>query len=370
MASRRQLLSLLGISLSAVSGCSQLGLTSQPSADESPPNDDPAETKTEQRQKNTHQPHELEDVVRQLEQDSVTLNFVVPEGEENAEYSNAPIYSEFNGELDVELNLAQAREQRHHGQLANKNEYVQEWINNITDEEWRNELLELDDTVEFDWDTYTDEDLSYEERMKQSNMWALWYVFESDRMGVSSDNNELKAAALQETERQAGFDTFIWDDGIPGHGLVHGIGYPTQKQKEAENQETYVIETDYGDSEQQQVAKWANSQYQTSQQHPAREEIEEGEEWFYVRTAKGKGNSVFNGAYEVSDDLVDQFADLFNGPGTAPAQPYLDRMAATMFILEEIANQHYLEEDEGLGQRGVDIEGNITLEEGEIQYAL
>jgi hypothetical protein len=212
-------------------------LTSQPSADESPPNGDPAETKTEQRQKNTHQPKELEDVVRQLEQDSVTLNFVVPEGEKDADYADAPIYSEFNGELDVELNLAQAREQRHHGQLANKNEYVQEWIDRISTEEGRRSLMEELDVQEdqVDWDAYTNEDMDYPERMRESNLWALWYEFEDQVIGgVSSDNNELKAAALQKTEERAGFDTFIWDDGIPGHGLVHGIGYPTQKQKEAE----------------------------------------------------------------------------------------------------------------------------------------
>jgi hypothetical protein len=45
-------------------------------------------------------------------------------------------------------------------------------------------------------------------------------------------------------------------------------------------------------------------------------------------------------------------------------------MAATMHILEEIADENYLEEDEHLAQEGVDIEGNITLEEGKIQYAV
>ena len=319
-----------------------------------------------------HQPQDVEAVVQQLSGDSYTLDIVPPEYTGDADYTDSNIY-DYNGELTVEIDLEQAREQRHHGQLANDNEYVQEWVDNITDEEWRTNLIEESDYTQdqIDWETYTDEDMDYPERMRESNLWVLWYYFENENMGgISSDNNEDKAAALQETERQAGFDTFIWDDGIPGHGLVHGIGHPAATQDNTSDQETYVIETDNGDAEQQQVARWSNSQYQTSGQHPAQDDIEEGERSFYVRTAQGKNEGVPNGSYEISEDMIDGFIDFFTNPETAPAEDYLDPMAATMYILEEIADEYYLDEDEELDQEGVDIEGTLSLTDGQMEYSV
>jgi hypothetical protein len=360
MTYRRELLTLLGAGVGGLAGCTS-NSSSPPST---PPPTPPPSTATPTPLEQRHQAHNVETVVQQLSGDSYTLDIVPPEDAGDADYTDSNIY-DYDGELTVEVDLEQAREQRHHGQLANDNEYVQEWVDNIMDEEWRTNLIEEAgfEQDQIDWGTYTDGSLNYRERMLESNLWALWYHFEDENMGgISSDNNEDKAAALQETESEVGFDTFIWDDGIPGHGLIHGIGHPAATQDGTTDQETYVIETDYNDSEQQQVARWSNSQYQTTGQHPAQDDIEEGEEDFYVRTAQGKNEAAFNGAYEISEDMIDGFIQMFNNPESTPAEHYLDPIAAVMYLIEES-----ILDDVSTGEPNG---SSISLTSSEIEYSV
>jgi hypothetical protein len=284
----------------------------------------------------THAVEDLDTVVQELEQDAVSLNF--HPADPDAEYADSVLFTEYSGELDVKIDLEQAEKQRHHNQISTTAPQVQEFKNNILDEEWRQQLAQEADVKNpqdlLDWDTYTDESLSYRERMTESGMVNFWYAFESEKFdGISSTNNQYKAAALQETETQLGFDTFIWDYGIPGHGLVSAIENPTRNEENTESQETYIIETDFTDR--QQITKWENSQYQNTELHPAREGVERRKKGFYLRTAVGKDEYEYEETYNMQMKSIEQFIEFFRNPESSPAYDHLDPMTATAYTIEE-----------------------------------
>lgn len=268
----------------------------------------------------THAATQVETVVQQLDLDSVTLNF--NPADSDAGYADSVVFSEFSasgdGVLDVELDLGQAIQQRHHGNLAAQNQHVQEYVDNIEDPEWRQQILEEDPTIEdIDWEIYTNDSLSYGERMRQSMMWGLWYVFEESRFGgVSSTHNQYKAQALQGAERVACFDTFVWDYGIPGHGLVSAIENQTRSDDGTAQQETYIVETSFAEG--QQVVTWDNSQYSESGLHPAREDVGDREEGFYGLTGIGKDEADLYEPVDVPMSGAEAFIEFFRNPESSP----------------------------------------------------
>ena len=255
----------------------------------------------------------------------------------DAGYAGSIIFSEYSssgdGVLNVELDLGQVIEQRHHDNASANSPIVEEFVENVDAPEWRQNLLEEDPSIsEIDWETYTDESLSYGERMIESNMWALWYVFENQRFGgISSTHNQYKAQALQGAERVAGFDTFVWDYGIPGHGLVSAIENPTRSDDGTAQQETYIVETSFAEG--QQVVPWDNSQYSESGLHPAREGVDGHSDAFLGRTGHGKDEWQLE--VEYSFQLGDEFIEFFRNPVSSPAYDYLDPVATAAYLAEE-----------------------------------
>jgi hypothetical protein len=173
--------------------------------------------------------------------------------------------------------------------------------------------------------------------MKKSNMWEFWYEFEKVKLGsVGSEHNQFKAQALQGAEQKAGFDTFVWDYGIPGHGLIGAIEKPTRNPEETDQQETYVIETDFGDSESQQIATWIKSQYQDEELHPVRDEIDRGERYFLSRTARGATEDDLRKYTNLPPHLnAEEFTQFFKIPESSPAYDHLDPVTATAYLAEE-----------------------------------
>lgn len=163
-------------------------------------------------------------------------------------------------------------------------------------------------------------------------MIPAWNEFEIQRFGgVSSTHNQHKAQALQGAERVAAFDTFVWDYGIPGHGLVSAIENPTRSDDGTAQQETYIVETSFAEG--QQVETWDNSQYSESGLHPARQGVDRRSEGFYSRTRDGKDEYQID--VEVSPQMTDGFIEFFSNPSTAPVYDHLDPVAAVAYIAEE-----------------------------------
>jgi hypothetical protein len=315
----------------------------------------------EQLLEQTYVAEDLDDVVGRLEYGNATLNFQPVD--ENADYASSILFDEdrFNGELQVTIDLNQAEQQRHHNQRARQHPAVQEFIQNIQDTDWRIQLLDEagvenpEDRI--DWETYTDSSLSYRERMRESNMIPLWYTFESERLGgISSTNNHYKATALQELETQLGFDTFIWDYGIPGHGLVSAIENPTRSEEDTDRQETYIVET--GNGYRQQVVPWSESQYQNTELHPAREGVDRAttKEGFYGRTAIGADEAELYESVNVPMSGAEQFIEFFRNPEISPAYDHLDPLTAGAYIAEEnIVNG--------------DVDGTVTLRSDSVRLS-
>jgi hypothetical protein len=284
----------------------------------------------------------LEDAGKLLE-DGATLDLQPADDQQ----PDSILYREYNGEITVSLNLQQARQQRYVNNEAGNHPVVEGFLYIVFNEDQREEFLSTTEYSDlFDPEIYHNESLSLDERMLESGLNTLWYAFELNKKdGISSAHNELKAQALHNAEQRAGFDTFIWDYGIPSHGMVSAIENPTNQEQETDQQETYLIQTDPGRD--QQITTWNESKYSkgtAAEPHPAHPEFQwydETEQWkrgFYGKTAMGKNETEIldhKDFEQIPLEMAENFIEFFKEPNTQPARNLLDPMLATAYIDEE-----------------------------------
>lgn len=347
---RRAFLTGLGTAATSLAGCTEILSRDQPSQPAETPTSTPTESPTQTDSPTPTEPpaysaDNLEEASHLLE-DGATLN-LIPVDDQQPE---SVVFDQYNGELDVELNLNEAINQHHEYDSSRASPVVQEFVENVDDPEWRQQILEEhgSEEVPIHWDVYTDESRNFGERMRDSNIWGLWYAFEVVRMGgVSSTNHELKAAAFQGTEQKAGFDTLTWGYEIPGHGLISAIENPARIEDDAEAQETYIIETDFGDG--QQVVAWDNSNYsEDKEKHPARRDVDwGGNDGEQERRGFYKGTSIrlADDYFEVGEELTDRFIEFYRNPESEPAYQHLDPATTAAYIARENGGEVSLTED-------------------------
>ncbi|WP_135829850.1 hypothetical protein [Halorussus halobius] len=318
----------------------------------------------------THQAEDLESVAEELERDSVTLN-VLP-ANENAEYTNSIIFDKYNGELNVELDLNQALNQRHFQHPVTGKGFVYEFFANAHKPEWRQSVHQqyieaaggenqLKLKEEINWAGNGDKDKStsfkhgenLDKRIEESGIQDLWYkhaIADTRIDGISSVHNGIKAAAYQSLDQRHGFNTFYWDHDSKGengdHGLIAATEQPTRKPEETGNQENYTIETNY--QVEQQIATVAESNFFQGDnagvngyvEHPAEHDYNNTSEeiGMYAGTALQKSDSqdLWDKAKNVSGGFAHHFTDeWFRNPESEPAFNYFDRMNAVAYIAEE-----------------------------------
>jgi hypothetical protein len=295
---------------------------------------------------------ELDDVPGMLEEDGTTLDFRPA----NNQQPDSILYDEFNGELPVALNLNQAREQRYVDNEAGNHPVVQQFVSIVgkqdteTAQKYHEKYMQaaggenlLGFQTEVDWEMYMDETLDLQQRLEESGINDLWYKIELEEMeGISSTHNELKAQALHNAEQINGFNTFIWDYGIPSHGMVSAIQKPTNQTEKTSQQETYVIQTDPG--REHQITTWNQSPYskgQGAEPHPAHPEFTGDKDWVtgvYGKTAlpKNPTNELDHDDYEeIPQSIVQEFNEFFRKPRIMPAREILDPLVAAAYIDEE-----------------------------------
>lgn len=311
----------------------------------------------------THAAENLDSVVLDLEQESVPLVFVP--ADEEAAYADSIIFGKDGNDesdaLTVEIDLYTAIQQRHHLDpetlwIENAGSHIREFIENIDDPGWRKRTLkdakenygeEYDDVL--DWETYIDQELSFDERLKESGILAFWYIFERGKFGgISSTHNQFKAHAFQGTEQKAGFSTFISDFRVPSHGLVAAIEHPTRLEDKTGKQETYIIETDPGVG--QQVPRVEDSKYQNRDPFENNTRFNK-EEALYKFTALENAEGDLYDCINISDEVEYNFIEFLQNPETSPAYDHIDPMNAAAYLAEEnilngeLEGRMYLETD-------------------------
>lgn len=292
-------------------------------------------------------PDELDEVLEQLDEGSVSLNLVA--ADEEAEYAESTVYDKFNGDITVEVDMDQAIQQRRYGNETSQLDIVQDFaevVANQDDErvqEINEQYLEVDGedilgtgSQGVDWDIYTDESRNFRERMLESGLLDLWYKREYAEYGIAdSTQNHIKAQALQQAEREAGFDTYVWRYESAGHGLMGAVENPTRNQEETDQQQTYVMETVPNYDE--QIVTWENSKYSEGN-GPAPHPIDPNSSLGYEASpleALGKGNSESNINVNLDEELVEDFNENYRNPGSAPFMNYSDQMISAAYISEE-----------------------------------
>jgi hypothetical protein len=290
---------------------------------------------------------------------------------EGSEIQDSILFDQYNGEIDVEIDLDQAYEERHHTVHigGDKGEKVEAFIENAADPKWRQQVHEnyeeeiggnpVEFRSEVNWGMFTNQLNDLRTRLVDSGVYGLWVKYEIAELGgVTSSNNDLRAAGLQGIEDRYGSDSFFWDYLVEAqvghHGLVSAVENPTRSEEERTDQEVYVLETD--PFNEQQVASVGESNYLGDDksgvgeefEHPAEEDTEENETTLYTRTALGHLEQAYD-HLNVSDSMVDSFVEFFKNPESEPAYDLIDPMTATAYIADH-------------------NDGQVSLEEGEIRY--
>ncbi|WP_440990642.1 hypothetical protein [Haloarchaeobius baliensis] len=317
------------------------------------PTDVETTSQEEQLLAETHAADELDGVVGRLEYGSTTLD--LQPADANADYAASTVFDTYNGELTVALNLNQAFRHRHTSlpdawgvEEGTEGYQVRQFIENISQRNmaWislvNNDFAEADGNEhlpelrdEIDLDTYTNEELDFETRMAESGIYDLWTKHEIINLpgGGGSELDQFMAAALQGTELNAGFNTFIWDYNIPGHGLAGAIENPTRNPDETNRQETYVLETDDRATAEQRIQTWEDSPYRTGDgiaPHDAHESNTGAN--MYSETAfynfeRGELVSIQNG-----QEIGERFDQFYREPESTPAYHLLDPLMAAEYI--------------------------------------
>ena len=304
-------------------------------------------------------------------QEAGTLN-LIPE-DENADYADSIIFNQYNGEIDVELNLDQALNQRHYNNPVMTEPVVEGFYKNAHKENWRQRIHEqyieaangeniLGLQEEIDWNLYQNGD-NIDERIEESGIQDLWYKYaiaNPDINGISSVHNGIKAAAYQGLDMEHGFQNFYWDhdSAAPNgdHGLIAATEQPTRNPGQTNQQQNYTIETDQG--REQEIATVAESNYLNGDNTGAGADIEHPAEHdynnttkelaMYARTGVEKWESeVWDNVGDIPESLYHTFTDeWFHNPESEPAFNYFDRMNAAAYIAEENGGTVHHTEDE------------------------
>lgn len=365
---RRNLLGKLGTAGTVfLAGCTTL-LEPESETDTSTPTprDTDASTETETYTKTpnlleqTHSAGDLDGVVQELEQDSATLN--LQPADTNAEYANSVIFEQYNGELNVELDLGQALNQRRFEHPLTQEPIIREFYENAHREEWRqtihDQYIEAGDgenilqlKEEIAWNLYQN-GANLDERIEESGVQELWFKYaiaNPDIDGISSVHNGIKAAAYQKLDREHGFNTFYWSHDSLGengdHGLIAATENPTRNQEETSEQENYTIETNPG--VEQQIAEVAESNYFNGDnagangyvEHPAEQDYnnvgKESAMYGFTGMIKSGSPDLWDRAANFPDSLAHHFTDeWFHNPSSEPAFNHFDRMNTAAYLAE------------------------------------
>lgn len=186
--------------------------------------------------------------------------------------------------------------------------------------------------------------------MSESGIYDLWTKHELINLpgGSGSELNQFMAAALQGTELNAGYDTFIWDYTTPGHGLAGAIENPTRNPEEKEDQETYILETDDRATAEERIQTWEDSPYRTGDgisPHPSHQNNSDANMYSETAFYNPERGSLIR--IENDQELGERFDQLYREPGSTPAYDLLDPLMAAEYINDK--NQ-----------------ASVTLSEGEI----
>ena len=307
----------------------------------------------------TYSATELDTVVSGLEADEVSLSLVP--ADEDADYADSVIFSEYTGELRLELDLDRALDQRQYHNPVTTWSHVQDFHENAHKNKWRREkhegyikefdgenVLELKEEV--DWDLYQNGG-TLDERLEQSGVHDLWYkhaMTHPEIDGISSSHNGIKAAAYQALEHRHGHDTFIWqhfsEGSSAGHGLIAATENPTRDPEQTAQQQNYTIETNY--QVEQQIANVEESNFFNGDnagsngnvEHPAEHDHSKDETGMYMYTGAWNADGaiwdkVRNG---FPDSLAHEFTDeWFRNPESQPAFDYFDRTNTVAYLAEE-----------------------------------
>lgn len=368
---RRRFISFLGVSaVGASSGCSGL-LSEQTDANPSEPEptttthtEQPSPTETETAEPG--QPYDAENI-----QEAGTLN-LIPENPD-ADYAQSIIFNQYNGEIDIQLNLDQALNQRHYNNPVMSEPVVEGFYKNAHKESWRQQIHQqyieaangeniLGLQEEIDWNLYQNGD-NIDERIEESGIQDLWYKYEianPDINGISSVHNGIKAAAYQGLDQEHGFQNFYWDHSSQapngGHGLIAATEQPTRNPSQTSQQQNYTIETDQG--REQEIATVAESNYLNGDntgagadvEHPAEHDYNDRskERFMYTQTAMEKWEADLDEHIgDIPESLYHTFTDeWFRNPESEPAFDYFDRMNAVAYIAEENGGTVHHTEDE------------------------
>lgn len=356
---RREVLTALGTTgTTALAGCGSDSSESGNGTGTSTATETPTETETEEGTPTpTPTPEPTYPATYIEESGTLNLKPVDPD----AEYADSIIFKQYNGEIDVKLDLEQALNQRHYHNEVETWPEVEEFWKNAHKEEWRQKMhdkylevangenvLELKEKV--DWDKYMNGN-NIDERIEESGIQDLWYKYALGKLGqISSVHNGIKAAAYQSLDQKHGFNTFYWDhDSLAengDHGLIAATEQPTRNPEKTGQQENYTIETNY--QVKQQIAKVAESNFfqgdtehiNSYVEHPAEHDYNNTSEeiGMYANTALQKSDSqdLWDRAKNISGELGHHFTDeWFHNPASEPAFDYFDRMNAVAYIAEE-----------------------------------
>lgn len=342
------------------------------SGDSSDPGTD-SEPSDEELLAETHAVTEIESVFQQLDQESVTLN--LQPADENADYAQSDIFNRYVGELDVQLDLLDARRSRHINNKAAEHGMVREFVGIIENrdeqalEQLHQEYLEAaggenlngyPETI--DWEILVDESRSFAERWTESGARDILYKIEVLRMnGISSTNNQYTMQAIQNAERANGFPTFVWDIQADGHGLGAAITLPKETYEgNLSDQEAWVVQTD---PDEEQMQTWNESAYSNGggdERHPADPSYEDSNESFYEATGLGKDEVNLKERISIADrSIIEEFHEFYRSTEQEALYGHVDPITVAGYVIESNLD----------GRSDSNIEIELGQEQMELRYS-
>lgn len=386
---RRRFLAAVGSSLVGLSGCQGndgSGQTETTPATDTPTTRTPTTTQGEP----TYPVSEIPE--------AGSLN-LVPKTPD-APGADAHIFEQYNGDIDVEIDLEAAYAARHFdtffmNQVAEEGMDpigVKHLVDNITDSDWREEVKQpyIDaigpdeyTETELDWELFADTSKDFKTRVVESGLMKFWVVYEQNFVGdpgISSAHNDSKAAAFQALDRKVGGNAIIWPftvEWIFGghHGTVNVLDNPQGKGGDTSEQQVYIMETDPrrtpiattadslylrpDDSEDisrhnlskasehaaeenfECIVFSGNGDYETIETKPpdacAVEEQRQEAALYKMIGVSFVGHSIANyDRVRVSDALVDRFEAFYRQPKTDYGKDLIDKIMVSYYIV-----QHY-----------------------------
>jgi len=305
--------------------------------DEDTPTETPENTPEE-----SYSAEDIEKALQDYDQESLILDL-------NTEQGGTILDEEYNGNIQTNIDLEQAKKQRWMNSNMSDHESVRRFVDAVINydkeemENIHNEYVEkkggnIYGLKEVDLEMFQNSDNDLQTRIVDSGIMDLWYKISFIyHDGANSTLNHLQMPALHEALNKVDedFDLYIQDHGIPGHGLGMMIQKPAERGENTDKQETYVIET--VDNEDQQLAKWENSKYskKPSEEHPAHQKVDRLEEHTYTRTSADKGEvDIFESIIDGYENLAEDFWRFFRETDS-PAMDHLYPMLSAAYIAEE-----------------------------------